>query len=240
MDSGSSQSACAPAASAAFGHQLGGHRGSPHRAHFHSHHPGPVLPMASHASGLRPPKQGREAPETPGASLPCSWERLSSLCSGKAGISTFFPLGLQVRLCWLEGGVAEGGGRQSLTDASVTHSGPQHWPTNLRESYCLRRILPTKLAAHRKEACVGTDGNHDRPRFGGPTSPKLGFTEVCWPPPAPKPLSCGLGSPLSPAPEPFAHLLPQILTPNHPPRTPGFPPLDTSPTLRQLAPKMIY
>lgn len=153
------------------------------------------------------PNRAGKAPETPGASLPCSWERLSSLCSGKAGISTFFPLGLQVRLCWLEGGVAEGGGGQSLTDASTTHSGPQHWPTNLRESYCLRRILPTKLAVHRKEACVGTDGDHDRPRFGGPTSPKLGSTEVCWPPPAPEPLSCCLGSWLSPAPEPFAHLL---------------------------------
>lgn len=40
-----------------------------------------------------------------------------------------------------------------------------------------------------------------------PPKENLGSVEVYWPSPAPEPLSCCPGIPLSPAPEPRAHLL---------------------------------
>ena len=49
---------------------------------------------------------------------------------------------------------------------------------------------------------MGTDGRHCRPGSGVPTPVEnSGSMEVHWPPPAPEPLSCGLGTPLSSAPE---------------------------------------
>ena len=49
---------------------------------------------------------------------------------------------------------------------------------------------------------MGTDGPHCRPGSGVPTPVEnSGSVEEQWPPPAPEPLSCGLGIPLSSAPE---------------------------------------